>query len=246
MNQYMIESVSMGNLPATTGVNMLGSIFNLFGRSPFTPLRAHMEKVSGCVHLLDDLFKALEKNDYDALEVISNKIGEFEHEADLTKNDIRNHLPKGLFLPIDRSQLLEILSTQEKIADKAKDIAVLATLKRIELLPTFIVEFKEFLQKNISTFDAVLRITKEMDELLESSFGGIEAEKVCSLVEEVSFKEHEVDIIQRKLLKKLFEADNEMSYTTFYVWQKICIAIASISNLSETLAYRIRVTLELK
>ena len=53
-------------------------------------------------------------------------------------------------------------------------------------------------------------------------------------------------VIQRQLLKKLFQAENEMTYTTFHLWQKICEAVAAISNLSENLALRIRLTLELK
>lgn len=225
---------------------MLGTIFNLFGRSPFAPLQSHMEKVSVCVHLIIGLFDALEKKDYIAIEQIADQIAESEHQADLMRNGILNHLPKSLYLPINRNQLVEILNTQDEIADAAKDVAVLTTLKPIELLPYFKDEFKEFLAKNISTFDSVLLIIKEMHDLLESSFGGIEAEKVRSMVEEVAFKEHEVDVIQRKLLKKLFQSEDQMSYTTFHLWQKLCETIASLSNLSETLAFRIRLTLELK
>lgn len=225
---------------------MLGTLLNLFGRSPFAPLQSHMEKVSVCVHALKELFDAVERKDYAAVEVIAEKIADYEHKADLTRNDILNHLPKSLFLPIDRTHLVEILNTQDQIADKAEDIAVLATLKPIELQPYFKEEFKEFLLKNISAFDSALLIIKEMHELLESSFGGMEAEKVRSMVEEVSFKEHEIDVLQRHLLKKLFQSENYMSYTTFHIWQKICEATAAISNLSETLAFRIRLTLELK
>lgn len=225
---------------------MLGTILNLFGRSPFAPLQSHMEKVCACVHLLVALFDAVEKKDYDAVEAIASKIADFEHQADLTRNDILNHLPKSLYLPIDRSQLVEILNTQDEIADKAEDISVLINLKPLEMHEHFKTEFKEFLLKSVSTFDSALLIIKEMHELLESSFGGIEAEKVRSMVEEVSFKEHEVDLIQRKLLKKLFQSEEYMSYTTFHVWQKICETTASISNLSEMLACRIRLTLELK
>lgn len=225
---------------------MLGTILNLFGRSPFAPLQSHMEKVSVCVHALLDLFDAVEKKDYTTIETIANKIADFEHQADLTRNDILNHLPKSLYLPIERNQLVKILNTQDQIADKAKDVAVLITLKPLEFLPYFNKEFKEFLAKNISTFESAFLIIKEMHELLESSFGGIEAEKVRSMVEEVAFKEQEVDIIQRQLLKKLFQSEDYMSYTTFHLWQKICERTASISNLSETLAFRIRLTLELK
>lgn len=225
---------------------MLGTILNLFGRSPFAPLQKHMEKVSECVHLLPSLFQALEERNYASIELIAAHIGELEHQADLTKNDIRNHLPKSLFLPIDRAQLLEILSTQDRIADKAEDIAVLLTLKQIELPPLFKHEFKDFLNKNISAFNSALLIIKEMHELLESSFGGLEAEKVRTMVEEVSYKEHEVDLVQRQLLKKMFQADSEMGYSTFHLWQKICEAVAAISNLSENLAYRVRMTLKIK
>jgi predicted phosphate transport protein (TIGR00153 family) len=225
---------------------MLGTILNLFGRSPFAPLQSHMEKVGVCVHLLKDIFDALEQKDYAAIETIAAKIADYEHQADLTRNDILNHLPKSLYLPINRDQLVEILNTQDEIADKAKDIAVLITLKPIELQPHFKEEFQEFLSKNIAAFDSVFLITKEMHELLESSFGGIEAEKVRNMVEDVSFKEHEVDLIQRKLLKKLFQSEDQMSYTTFHLWQKIGVAMAAISNLSEILAFRIRLTLESK
>lgn len=222
------------------------TILNLFGRSPFAPLQSHMVKVECCVHRLSDLFDALNRKDYAALEKISEEISESEHHADLTKNDIRNHLPKSIFLPIDRGSLLEILSIQDSIADTAEDVAVLCTLKPIEMLDIFKDDFDAFLHKNIESFDVARKIIKEMHELLESSFGGIEAEKVKSMVDDVSYKEHEADIIQRRLLKSLYRAEDQMSYGTFFLWQKIFVAVASIANLSEKLAHRVRMTLELK
>lgn len=222
------------------------TILSLFGRSPFAPLQSHMEKVANCVHCLPELFDALEKKDEALLAQISEKISKLEHDADLIKNDIRNHLPKSLFLPIARESLLEILSIQDSIADKAEDVAVLVTLKPLELLPIFKQEFKLFLQKNIETFDEVNLIVKELHELVESSFGGMEAARVRSMVDEVAYREHEVDIIQRELLKNVFKAEDQLSYIQFHLWQRLFECIGSISNLSENLAYRIRTTLELK
>lgn len=225
---------------------MLSSILGLFGRSPFAPLQSHMNKVSECVLLLRDLFKALDQKNDAEVDRIATKIGELEHEADMTKNDIRNHLPKSLFLPIDRGQLLEVLGIQDNIADSAEDIAVLTTLKKVELLDQFKQEFYLLLDKNIETFEGARQIIKEMHDLLESSFSGIEAEKVRSMVDQVSFLEHEADVIQKRLLQKLFEAEDKMTYSTFHLWQKIVEALASISNLSEKLAYRIRMMLDIK
>lgn len=222
------------------------TILSLFGRSPFAPLQAHMECVGRCVHCLPDLLAGLEKKDAAHLERVAEEIARFEHDADLIKNDIRNHLPKSLFLPIDRGNLLDILTLQDRIADKVQDAAVVVNLKPLELLPIFKEEFKLFLNKNIETFDEAELIIKELHELVESSFGGIEAEKVRSMVDEVAYREHEVDLIQRQLLKSLFKAEEHMTYVTFHQWQRLFESIASISNLSENLAYRVRMTLELK
>lgn len=222
------------------------NILNLFGRSPFALLQSHMEKVSICVHLLVNLFQALQKSDRLELEKIANEISEKEHQADLTKNEIRNHLPKSLFLAIDRSNLLEILTIQDSIADKAEDIAVLLTLKPLHMLEAFQKDFDAFLIKNIESFDGAYAVISELHELLETSFGGNEAEKVKLMVDNVAFKEHEADLIQRRLLKDLFSIDNEMSNSTFHLWQRIFEAVGAISNLSEKLAFRVRTTLELK
>lgn len=222
------------------------TILNLFGRSPFAPLESHMEKVSECVGMLTVLFEALEKRDYKLLEETAKKICELEHQADLVKNDIRNHLPKSLFLPIDRGNLLEILSIQDSLADRAEDVAVLATLKQAPMPQDFKINFNRFLAKNFEAFHVARKIIREMHELLESSFGGIEAEKVRSLVDEVAFKEHEADIIQRDLLRTLFNAEKELSYAGFFYWQRIFESLGSIANLSEKLGYRVRMTLELK
>jgi predicted phosphate transport protein (TIGR00153 family) len=108
------------------------------------------------------------------------------------------------------------------------------------------INFNKFLDKNFEAFHVARKIIREMHELLESSFGGIEAEKVRSLVDEVAFKEHEADLIQRDLLKALFNVEKELSYSSFYYWQRISESLGSIANLSEKLGYRVRMTLELK
>jgi uncharacterized protein len=222
------------------------TLARLFGRSPFAPLQTHMCKVASCVQEIIPLFDALEKKDYSLVEEISVKISKMEHDADLTKNDIRNHLPTGLFLPIARASLLEILTLQDNIADKSEDVAVLLTLKEIDLKPSFAAEFKEFMSKNLETFHVGHQIIQELGELLETSFGGSEADKVRKMVDKVAFKEHEADLIQRQLLKKLFGESEKMHSSEFFLWMKVIQELAGISNISEKLANRVGMTLEVK
>lgn len=225
---------------------MIKTLLSIFAKSPFIPLNSHMERVSLCVHQLKPLFEAIEQSDFAKAEGLVKTISELEHYADITKNDIRNHMPKGLYLPIHKTHLLDILALQDAIADTAQDIAVLTTFKNLTVLPSFRDNFHAFLNKNIETFDHAYVIIKELHELLESSFGGIEAEKVRSMVHQVAYKEHEVDLIQRKLLQDLFSSEKELTYTTFFLWDKIFQNIGNISNLSENLSNRVRMTLELK
>ncbi|NGX55551.1 MAG: hypothetical protein KR126chlam2_01187 [Chlamydiae bacterium] len=223
------------------------ALTRLFGRSPFAPLQTHMAKVKRCIEKIAPLFKALKKKDYTLVESIAHEISKLEHEADLSKNDIRNNLPTGLFLPVGRASLLEILTLQDSLADRAEDIAVLLTLRNLEIDPIFGEEFQAFSEKNLDAFQSVSQIIRELDELIESSFGGLEAEKVRKMVEEVAFKEHEADQLQRKLLTKMFSSRcDTMAPPVYFLWMRIIYEMAAISDVSEKLANRVRMTLEVK
>lgn len=222
------------------------NILKLFGRSPFVPIQHHMDKVAECVEMVIDIFSAVKALDFSKVELLASEISKLEHIADDAKNDIRNHLPKSLFISVDKANLLEILALQDTIADNAEDIAVLLTLKQMEILPSFAEEFDAFLEKNVAAFHAVRKIIGELNDLVESSFGGIEAARVRQMVDEVAYLEHEADLLQRTLMKKLYNAEDSLSFSTFYQWQRITQAIANISNISEKLAYRVRMTLDLR
>lgn len=222
------------------------TIAKLFGKSPFAPLQTHMNKVASCIEQLPSLFEAVEKKDQNAIIEINNRISKLEHEADLTKNDIRNHLPKSIFLPIDRGSLLNLLSLQDSFADKAEDIGILLSLKDLENFKDFKDDFTAFYKKNIEAFSVARDITREMTCLLETSFGGMEAEKVKGMIEQVAYLEYEVDQMGYNLLKKLYDTSEKMHYSTFNLWLTVLKEIGAISDLAENLGNRIRMMLELK
>lgn len=222
------------------------TIARLFGKSPFAPLQTHMNKVASCIDKLTKVFELLVKGEWEKIERLVAELSDLEHEADLTKNDIRNHLPKSIFLPIDRSHFLEILSIQDTIADKAEDIGLLLTLRPLELFKNFGTDLLALYKKNAEVFWDAKQIIAEIDELLESSFGGIEAEKVKSMVEQTAYKEHEADRMQRALMKQLFTQGEQLSTPSFYLWVRLIEEMGALSQLSEKLGNRIRMVLELK
>lgn len=221
------------------------TIAKLFGKSPFAPLQTHMNKVASCIAELPALFQALILQDSASIVQIQENISRLEHEADLTKNDIRNHLPRSLFLPVDRGALLDILSLQDALADQAEDIAQRACIRKLELLPQMKEDFVLLCKKNMEIFWLARQVLKEMEELLESSFGGIEAEKVKGMVEQIAFYEYETDQIQNRLIKTLYQGGDQMPYPAFHLCLTLIEEIGKLARLSEKLGNRVRMLLEL-
>lgn len=222
------------------------TLAKLFAKSPFAPLQKHMQDVNECVKKVKEIFEALEENDSKSVSRISGEISKLEAIADTTKNELRNHLPGGLFMPVSKAALLEILSLQDDIADDCEDIGILLTLKDLTLKDIFKDDFKSFLNKNFETYELVKEIIDEFDNLLETSFTGREAEKVRSMVSNVALKEHETDLTQRKLLKNIFSNEDQFTHGEFQLWLLILREIRTLSNTSEKLAHRIRNLLDLE
>ena len=223
---------------------MRTTIAKLFGKSPFSPLQSHMKKVSLCIKKLTQVFEVLQDGNEKEVDLLVKELSKLEHEADLTKNDIRNHLPKSLFLPIDRSQFLEILSMQDAISDQAEDIGNLLILHPLD--PSLYKMLFNLYKKNITAFWDTRGIIKELNELVEASFGGIEAEKIKVSVEKTSYVEYEADKMKHRLMKEFFSLSSPPSTPVFYLYIRLIEEVNQISHISEKLANRIQMILELK
>jgi len=224
----------------------MSTIGRLFGRSPFGLLQRHMEQVAKCVAKLDESLDAVEQQQWDRLDALAEDVSRLEHQADQIKDDVRSRMRAQLFMPVDRNRVLEILSIQDNLADIAEDVCVLLTFRRLKIPANLAEEYREFRTMNIKAFQLVESIIRELDELVETGFGGAEAEKVRSMVHDVAFTEHRVDIVQRQLLKKLFTSEDELSYGDFHLWMRLTRELANLSNQSENLANRVQATMELK
>lgn len=220
------------------------NITNVFGRSPFISLQMHMEKVTECVDKIPEIIDAYRREERDKVESLSKQISRLEHAADLIKHDIRNSLPRGLFMPVDRANLLRILSVQDSIANRAENIAVLLTFKQASTFDGFDELFDDLVTKSLDSFALARKIIGLLDELLETGFGGVQAKTVHELVDKVAHKEYETDVVQRELLRSLLAHEQTISYGDFFLWTSIIRQIARLSDRCEELATSVRMTLE--
>ena len=107
-------------------MSLLGS---LFGRSPIRPMQQHMKSAVACAREVVPFVEAMISGDREAMTRHRDEIVRLEHEADRIKHEIRSHLPKRLFMAVERRDMLDILDFQDSIADVAQDIAELADLR---------------------------------------------------------------------------------------------------------------------
>lgn len=95
-------------------------IGDLFGHSPIRPMQEHMRAAVECARQILPLFEEMVAGDMAAVAARHQQIDRLEHEADRIKNEIRSHLPKRMFLAVERRDMLEILDYQDSIADVAR------------------------------------------------------------------------------------------------------------------------------
>lgn len=216
---------------------------NLFGRSPITPLQEHMAKVHACVSQLEPLFKAVVENNQDSIAETRKKIADMENEADELKWQLRHHLPTGLFLPVDRRDLLEVLMMQDKIANQAKDIAGLVLGRRMTIPEPMHKLFIEFGIRSIAASKQALKVIQELDELVETGFRGAEVDRVQIMIEDLNSIESETDKIQVKLRDILFAMEDDLKPTDVMFTYQLIEGIGKVADLAQRVGSRLQLLL---
>ena len=85
---------------------MTNVLANIFGSSPVMPLEKHVDVAYKCTRQLVDFFAATTSGGWEKAAEVRAEIERLEHTADDMKKEIRLHLPKSLFMPVPREDLL--------------------------------------------------------------------------------------------------------------------------------------------
>jgi len=218
------------------------SILSMFAKSPFRPLSNHMEKVRACVDQIQPIFEALEAGDYHTVEEISELIAKLEHDADTIKDDIRNHLPQSVFLPVDKRDFMHLLSAQDDIADGVEDLAVLLHIRNLEMPEEIKDSLKDLVAHVVRTAHMGCDLICELDALLEASFGGAEAEKVELGAQALGTAEWEADKKQFQLARKLFALDH-LKAAELMLWNEVIKKLGAVADRSERIGKTLRIFL---
>jgi predicted phosphate transport protein (TIGR00153 family) len=222
------------------GSSPLGS---LFGRSPLKPIQEHMQVVNRAAQMLPELLQASSSGDWDRAKELQKEIVAAEREADKLKRSVRSHLPNSLFLPVPRSDLLNLVSIQDAIANTAKDISLVIMGRNMCFPESLQATVQEFTEACCATAAQAFTAVQELDELLEVGFTGREVKRVEGMLKELDKLERRTDKQAESIRGKLFKLESELPPVDVMFYYKVLGLLGTLADYAETAGDRLQVLL---
>jgi len=216
---------------------------NIFGKSPVRPLEKHVGIAYRCAKQLNGFFRAVVAGNWDKAAEYRDTISALEHEADDLKKEIRMHLPKSLFMPVPRQDLLELLLVQDKMANRTKDVSGLVMGRKLQIPKPIAKDFLTFVSRNVDAAKQARKSVRELDELFATGFRGAEVTMVESLIDELDKIETETDDLQADLRGSLFEIEDTLDPVTAIFLYQVIELTGEIADMAERVGRRLELLL---
>jgi predicted phosphate transport protein (TIGR00153 family) len=222
---------------------MANVLANIFGSSPVRPLERHIEIAFRCAKQLHGFFAAAVKGNWDKALAIRSEIEKLEHEADDLKKKIRIGLPKSLFMPVPREDLLELLLVQDMIANRTRDVSGIVMGRRMQIPPTIADQFLEFVDRNVDAAKQARKSVRELDELFTTGFRGAEVELVEAMIEKLDDIETDTDDKQAALRAALFAIEDTLNPVDAVFMYQVIELTGEIADMAERVGRRLELLL---
>ena len=221
----------------------MNNILGLFAHSPLKPLQKHSKKVTECCDLLIPCFQHTYLKQWDEAEKVRLDISQGEREADGLKREIRLKLPRGLFLPIDRTDLLELVTQLDKLANFAKDISGRMIGRQFGIPEEMQESFLKYVQRSLDSIHQAHRVIEEMDQLLETGFKGRELKLVNTMIQELDSIEDDTDQMQIQLRKMLLGIESRYNPIDVMFLYKVIEWVGVLADQAQRVGSRIELML---
>lgn len=218
-------------------------IAGMFGQSPVAPLQKHMASVQDCIQELVPFMQAVLDEDWKSARQQQKVIAKKESAADKLKKELRLNLPKGLFMPVSRRDLLEVLKMQDKIANKSKDISGLILGRKMTFPKEMREQLMDFVTRCIDASEQAQTAINELDELIATGFGGNEIQLVESMLKKLDKIESDTDDIQVEVRASLFKLEKDLPPIDVMFMYKVIEWIGDLADNAQKVGSRLELML---
>ncbi len=213
---------------------------NLLVRSPLPRIGELMDAVLATSKEVPQLIDYLIEGDQAAIDRLAKEISHLEGKADDAKDSVRSKMPMRLFLPVDRRDVLKLISQIDAVADCAEDVGVLLTLRHLDVPEEMKTPLREFVERVVEVVQQSAKLVDMMDELLEAGFAGRPAENALAQAAVLNRMEHEADKLQDRCAKVLFKSEDQMPPVMVFMWTKVLNKIGDMANHAENIGDQFR------
>ena len=216
------------------------SVLDIFASSPFKPLGMHAGKGGDAVRKLNEAVVAFCEGDGRKVEEINHEIDVIEHEADVLKQTIRSELSSSIMLPVHAEDLLSFLKPQDSISDVTQDVSYWLTLRQFDASDEVRQGFLDLMKTTLETVELYEGLVATISELLETSFSKRDVQDTLALVMKVEEMEHQVDVVEKALMKKIFQQEDSIGGAGVFHLMRVAGGIGDIADKAEHAADRLR------
>jgi len=139
-----------------------------------------------------------------------------------------------------RKRILDLISVQDKVANKAKDISGLMLGRQMSIPPVLADVMRDYVQGAIDTSAQAQKAINELDELIETGFSGREIQIVEELIEELDRLERNNDEQQITIRSTLFKLESELPPVDVIFLYKIIEWVGDLADRAQKVGGRLQ------
>lgn len=218
--------------------------FPLFGllskRSPMDGLMEHYEQIAKGMRLVEDGIACFiatnnisECREYAA---IVEEVRQVEDKADKIKRNIRNHMPRDLFMPVDKVLYFNYTRQQDSILDDGLDSLIWLSMYELHLSEAMKASLSNFVQDVANTIQ-MLKPALEATITLVSD-DSLDREDVKNQYRAIRANHQKVNKVQNELKPQIF--NSAMDFKEIYLLMRFMERMNEMSHNAEGCADLLR------
>lgn len=176
---------------------------SLFHESPFENLQRHADKVKECAQLFREAAICHAEERCDEFDALTDRVAKLESEADAIKRNIRNHLPRGVLMPVDKFQFLQYLGEQDKVVDEVEAALYWLSFRPKGLPKGMAPDFLDLVESVVPPIEKLAELVLMATEFFRGKSRD-QRKKMKSLIQDIRQHEKEADLLEQELKGLVF------------------------------------------
>jgi predicted phosphate transport protein (TIGR00153 family) len=176
---------------------------SLFMKSPFEKLQKHADKVKECAHLFKEAAVCHMGRECKKFDLLTEQVARLESEADYIKRNIRNHLPRGILMPVDKFQFFQYLREQDKVVDEVEDAMFWLSFRPRGIPDEIAADLNHLVEAVIPPIEKLSDLVALATEYFRTK-SEAQRKRIKSLIRDIRQYEREADHLERELKFKIF------------------------------------------